>query len=1085
MKINIPVDHHIHRKFKEAGLEHDTRVSHVSVDADSYAHFLKRIATDYTHISSEEQHALAVSTCLTHPDHRDKQKPVRIPIQKVKTWPWYHWLIIVIALLMALCFTTLARCQGTSQIDVITFKNAANTTVKSYAAPFTIKEGTGVTFSAAGSVMTVNAAGGAGGYTTIQSATVAITQRAIANFFGAIFCVDNAGATRSDCTLAANAAVGNQYLTGVDASGNFLRKQIAYGELSGVPATFAPTAHAILSASHSDTTAGAVARGDVITGQGASPTWKRLPKGSATNVLKMDTSAVDVLWGAVDFSELTNIPQFAQSGNCTGTDKFSAFNASNGLFTCTADVGAATPTGTGFVHVTAGAQDGAAATVDFNNSAEVSANQGTSTTVLHGNAAGQPAFGSVVQGDVTNGYVDQVTAQGAIGGNKIFTGNVTATSLIANNTGNGTNASIQAISGAPNYSIEQTGAPLDAKWWDMVANTTPNLQFRLINDAINNATNWLQVNRTGMTVDSLAVPEPLNVNGKTTVTGAISASTTVSATDFLAAGPNSCIDPTHATYGAKGDDATDDTAAMRAAIAAVPHGGCLNLGPRTYLITCGTPVSNACLTLAYPIEFRGSGMNTELFGSVLHFPNTVAATTDAIRLLSDANGDDGYYLHDFNIQCPSGVCGKSGILIDTTSFPISRLTISRVAIDGSWGSFGIRSANPTPLVNGFFTSTIGPENLINNGIQLNNAGDSIKIFGNTIAFGGTVTTTAGIDANFDVGAANFLVWGNNITQTKGGCIHLGAGALYPNIFGNFCEGGVSGTDVGSNGAAIDIDCTTGSHCKGVNIVGNIIQSVTTNINNVRVNFAENTNIHDNTITRPGGTAVDIITTANALSTNVSLNRWEPTTDVLANILTDAGTGTMLCLFSPQVPGMECNRPVNKTGQADIVADSGAINTTETIIVKTPALAANRLIVGTVIRIPFVATNTSTVANVSTFTLRMGTLGTTSDPAIFTSAMAASATSGTNVAFEGEVICTVRTIGASGTGFCKVKLVNPNATSVATASTGISVIPLQLVLPSMSTFNTTTAGNILSLSYKSAATTTTSIFKEAVIEIVYQ
>jgi hypothetical protein len=417
LKINIPVDHHIHRKLKEAGLEHDTRVSHVEIDADSYAHFLKRIATDYTHISSEEQHALAVSTCLTHPDHRDKQKPVRIPIQKVKTWPWYHWLIIVIALAIALCFTALARCQGTSQIDVITFKNAANTTVKSYAAPFTIKEGTGVTFSAAGSVMTVNAAGGAGGYTTIQSATVAITQRAVANFFGAIFCVDNAGATRSDCTLAANAAVGNQYLTGIDASGNFLRKQIAYGELSGVPATFAPTAHAILSASHSDTTVGTVARGDVITGQGVSAKWTRLPKGAATNVLKMDTSAVDVLWGAVDFSELTNIPQFAQAGNCTGTDKFSAFNASNGLFTCTADVGAATPTGTGFVHVTAGAQDAASKTVDFSDSTEISANQGTTTTLLHGNAAGQPAFGAVVSADhnitattCTNQFVSAISS---------------------------------------------------------------------------------------------------------------------------------------------------------------------------------------------------------------------------------------------------------------------------------------------------------------------------------------------------------------------------------------------------------------------------------------------------------------------------------------------------------------------------------------------------------------------------------------------------------------------------------------------------------------------------------------------------
>lgn len=356
MKIKQPVNHHIIQKLKEAGIKHDPSVAHVTVDADSYAHFLKRIACDYTHLSSEEQHALAISTCLTHPDHREKQTPPRIPIEKVKVWPWHHWLIIVIVLVMALTFTALARCQGTSQIDVITFKNAANTTVKSYAAPFTIKEGTGVTFSASGSVMTLNAAGGAGGYSTIQSAGAAITQRAIANFFGAIFCADNAGATRSDCTLAANAAVSNQFLTGIDASGNFLRAQPSYSNISGtIPAitnlattspitggpitatgtiacatcvtssvpgagiahfaggtqavtssavtsadtsgTFPSTPHALLDGSvDSDTAAGTVARGDIITGQSISPKWTRLAKGAANSLLMMDGTGTDIAW---------------------------------------------------------------------------------------------------------------------------------------------------------------------------------------------------------------------------------------------------------------------------------------------------------------------------------------------------------------------------------------------------------------------------------------------------------------------------------------------------------------------------------------------------------------------------------------------------------------------------------------------------------------------------------------------------------------------------------------------------------------------------------------------------------------------
>lgn len=48
--------------------------------------------------------------------------------------------------------------------------------------------------------------------------------------------------------------------------------------------------------SHTDTAAGTVARGDVITGQTASPKWTRLAKGTANQVLSMDSSATDVVW---------------------------------------------------------------------------------------------------------------------------------------------------------------------------------------------------------------------------------------------------------------------------------------------------------------------------------------------------------------------------------------------------------------------------------------------------------------------------------------------------------------------------------------------------------------------------------------------------------------------------------------------------------------------------------------------------------------------------------------------------------------------------------------------------------------------
>jgi len=50
--------------------------------------------------------------------------------------------------------------------------------------------------------------------------------------------------------------------------------------------------------SHTDTAAGAVARGGLITGQGATPAWTLLAKGTADQCLKMDGTATDIAWGA-------------------------------------------------------------------------------------------------------------------------------------------------------------------------------------------------------------------------------------------------------------------------------------------------------------------------------------------------------------------------------------------------------------------------------------------------------------------------------------------------------------------------------------------------------------------------------------------------------------------------------------------------------------------------------------------------------------------------------------------------------------------------------------------------------------------
>jgi hypothetical protein len=199
-------------------------------------------------------------------------------------------------------------------------------------------------------------------YQTVQVAGVSQTQQGKLNFSGGMTCVNNGGAGSTDCsvttggtgtvtsfsagnlsplfttsvatatttpaltfalsTAAAHTFYGNN--TAGTATPGF--QTIGLGDLPGTGAltvnTSAPlggggsvslggtlsltctgcltsvTAHNLLSATHGDTTAGTVARADVITGQGASPTWARLAKGTAGQCLQMDGTATDVVWGS-------------------------------------------------------------------------------------------------------------------------------------------------------------------------------------------------------------------------------------------------------------------------------------------------------------------------------------------------------------------------------------------------------------------------------------------------------------------------------------------------------------------------------------------------------------------------------------------------------------------------------------------------------------------------------------------------------------------------------------------------------------------------------------------------------------------
>jgi hypothetical protein len=164
--------------------------------------------------------------------------------------------------------------------------------------------------------------------------------------------------------------------------------------------------------------------------------------------------------------------------------------------------------------------------------------------------------------------------------------------------------------------------------------------------------------------------------------------------------------------------------------------------------------------------------------------------------------------------------------------------------------------------------------------------------------------------------------------------------------------------------------------------------------------------------------------------------------------------------------------------ASITATTAAINTTETVLVKTPALTASRLVAGTVFRVTLIGTCTSSVANASTFAVRYGTNGTTGDALLATFTTPTAGTLATNVPFRAVIEITILTTGASATSYGAIQITTQTGGIIGavTAATGI---------PTMTAINTTTANAILSVTYKSAATTTTSTFQEAFTEFAYK
>lgn len=173
------------------------------------------------------------------------------------------------------------------------------------------------------------------------------------------------------------------------------------------------------------------------------------------------------------------------------------------------------------------------------------------------------------------------------------------------------------------------------------------------------------------------------------------------------------------------------------------------------------------------------------------------------------------------------------------------------------------------------------------------------------------------------------------------------------------------------------------------------------------------------------------------------------------------------------------REAKQVLQTGITSATGDINNTETLLATLAGLVGGTtLAAGSKIRITAEGTCTASGANVPTFTIRAGTLGTTSDASVAAIALAASAVTGTAIPFSVTINATVRTLGGSGTLAGSLTLINGGAANI----TGISTQVVQVVPFTSSTLATTTATNI-DITFVTAGATTTATFQDVTIEVI--
>ncbi len=268
--------------------------------------------------------------------------------------------------------------------------------------------------------------------------------------------------------------------------------------VNGVPTV---GGHALLSTAHTDTTAGTVVRGDLITGQEVSTTWKRLPIDTNDNILIND--GTDVVWGKVNLASATHVTGVTPTANGgsglssigTANQVLGVNNAANGLEYKTITAGsnisvthgansitiAVTGMGTGTVTHTSGALT-ANSFIFGNGSDDIKATAAaTDGQILIGDTGSNPVAATLTggtnigitngAGSITVGITGQVSA--ANGGTGVDNTGKTIT-LGGNFVTSGANSITLTSTGATNVTLPTSGTLTTLAGSEALTNKTIN-----------------------------------------------------------------------------------------------------------------------------------------------------------------------------------------------------------------------------------------------------------------------------------------------------------------------------------------------------------------------------------------------------------------------------------------------------------------------------------------------------------------------------------------------------------------------------------------------------------------------------------